>query len=528
MLREHPPELPRIADYAAWHARRAPDAEALVLGERRVSYADLDAAINDLAKAFMAAGVGKGDRVATLQTPHPDFFVSFLAATTIGAIWVGLNPRYRRQELAHVLRDSAPALLLTRTRIEDRDYKDDLLELGAEGVLPARVVLFADEPALSGADSFTAFLEAGRGVSDADLAARRDACGGRDPCLIVYTSGSTGKPKGALLDQAAIIAFSLVQNRLWPVEPLRALNFLPINHIGCVVDLSTPCLTAGGTIVFMEQFDAAASVRAIETERLTAAFSVPSVFALQAALPEFDTVDQSSLQLAVWEGAAIPSDTLERLAAVAPRLATNYSLTEALAITIVEPTVDRDVLLQSVGFPFPGVEVRLIDADGHDVADGEGGEIVARSPYLFSGYWRQPEATAAAFTPDGFFRTGDLAVRRPDGRYRIVGRLKEMYKSGGYNVYPREVEAAIEEHPAVALAAVVAAPDPLWQEVGVAYVMLNAAAEPGDLAEWCRARLANYKVPKRFFVEPELPLLPIGKVDKVALRERAARAVEAD
>jgi len=119
-------------------------------------------------------------------------------------------------------------------------------------------------------------------------------------------------------------------------------------------------------------------------------------------------------------------------------------------------------------------------------------------------------------------------VRRPDGRYRIVGRLKEMYKSGGYNVYPREVEAAIEEHPAVALAAVVAAPDPLWQEVGVAYVTLNAAAEPGDLAEWCRARLANYKVPKRFFVEPELPLLPIGKVDKVALRERAARAVEAD
>ena len=306
------------------------------------------------------------------------------------------------------------------------------------------------------------------------------------------------------------------------------LNFLPINHIGCVVDLSTPCLTAGGTIAFMEQFDAAASVRAIETERLTAAFSVPSVFALQAALPEFDTVDQSSLQLAVWEGAAIPSDTLERLAAVAPRLATNYSLTEALAITIVEPTVDRDVLLQSVGFPFPEVEVRLIDADGHDVADGEGGEIVARSPYLFSGYWRQPETTAAAFTPDGFFRTGDLAVRRPDGRYRIVGRLKEMYKSGGYNVYPREVEAAIEEHPAVALAAVVAAPDPLWQEVGVAYVTLNAAAEPGDLAEWCRARLANYKVPKRFFVEPELPLLPIGKVDKVALRERAARAVEAD
>ena len=156
MLREPPPELPRIADYAAWHARRTPDAEALVLGERRVSYAGLDAAINDLAKAFMAAGVGKGDRVATLQTPHPDFFVSFLAATTIGAIWVGLNPRYRRQELAHVLRDSAPALLLTRTRIEDRDYKDDLLELSAEGVLPARVVLFADEPALSGADSFAA------------------------------------------------------------------------------------------------------------------------------------------------------------------------------------------------------------------------------------------------------------------------------------------------------------------------------------------------------------------------------------
>ena len=516
------PSFGLLRDHLIFQASSTPNAEAAVLGDRAYSYAELLRAVDDLAKAFIAAGILPGDRVATLQSPHPDFLTSFLAATAIGAIWVGLNPRHRIQELTHVMTDSAPAILLTRSRIGDRDYAGDIAALSTICPSLTQIVLFDGEPPIDGATNYAAFVAAGQAISDDALSARHTANDPAAPCLIVYTSGSTGKPKGALLSQRAIIAFSIEQNRIWPVMPIRVLNFLPINHIGCVVDMSVPCLIAGGTLIFMEHFDAGESVAMVERQRLTAMMSVPSVFALQMAEPGFATTDHGSIQLAIWEGAAIPAPILDTLLDIAPLAATNYGLTEALAVTVTEPTRDRDVLLNSVGFPFPNAEIRLVDDQGQDAGDGDAGEIWVRSPYLFLGYWRQPEATRAAFTEDGFFRTGDLAERRPDGRLRIVGRLKEMYKSGGYNVYPREIEAAIEAHPAVAIAAVVPVPDPLWQEVGIAYVVLKAPAAEADILAWCRERLANYKIPKACIIAETLPLLPIGKVDRVALRAHAA------
>jgi acyl-CoA synthetase (AMP-forming)/AMP-acid ligase II len=281
---------------------------------------------------------------------------------------------------------------------------------------------------------------------------------------------------------------------------------------------------SGGTTIFMESFDPAQCLALMQAERVSVWGSVPSVFQMQLGLPNFDDYDLSAVQMILWEGAAMPAELITRLLRICPRLATNYGMTETTsAITIVEPTNDEDVLAHSVGYAFPGVEVRLADSDGREPADGTAGEVQARSRLNLLGYWRRPDATAEAFTADGYFKTGDLAVRRPDGRYRIVGRLKEMYKSGGYNVYPREIEATLERHPAIALAAVVATPDPLWDEVGVAYVVPREATTAAELERHCRAHLANYKVPKRFVIADELPLLPIGKVDKRALSERAAR-----
>jgi acyl-CoA synthetase (AMP-forming)/AMP-acid ligase II len=243
---------------------------------------------------------------------------------------------------------------------------------------------------------------------------------------------------------------------------------------------------------------------------------------MQLDLPNFADYDLSTVQLIVWEGAEMPAGTIARLLQTCPKLATNYGMTETTsAITVVEPTDDIVLLSSSVGYPFPNVEVRLVDADGRVVADGTEGEVQARSNLNLLGYWRLPEATEACFTADGFFRTGDLAVRRPDGSYRLVGRLKEMYKSGGYNVYPREVETVLERHPAVALAAVVARPDPIWQEIGVAYVQSSGEVDPAALEVHCREHLANYKIPKIFVIERDLPTLPIGKIDKQELARRA-------
>jgi acyl-CoA synthetase (AMP-forming)/AMP-acid ligase II len=514
-----PPIFPRISDYTAWHARLNPHADAMVLNDRRITYAEFHDAVEDLARALVAAGVRKGDRVATLQNPHPDYFIAFLATASIGAIWVGLNPKYRIDELKHVMADAEPVLLITRTIIEQRSYAEDIAALRAASPQPVATVVYDSDPLIDNAVSMRAFLRSGDLVADADLARARQACGRRDPCLIVYTSGSTGRPKGALIHHEGIVAFSLEQNRVWPVNPLSVLNYFPINHVGCVVDCSTPALVAGGKIIFMEHFDPAESLAIMAREKVTMWGSVPAVFQMQMSLPNFESYDRSAVQLIVWGGASMPAETIERLLQICPRLATNYGMTETTsAITAIAPTNDVDILANSVGVPFPGVEIRLADSAGQEVPEGTEGEVQARSIYNMLGYWKQPEATKEAFTDDGFFRTGDLAVRRPDGRYRIMGRLKEMYKSGGYNVYPREVEATLEQHPAVSQAAVVSVADPLWDEVGVAYIVLRQPVEASKLEAYCRTHLANYKIPKRFVMVSGLPLLPIGKVDKRALK----------
>lgn len=529
------PTLPRISDYAAYHAARAAGAQAMTVAGRSWTYEQLSAAVDELARALLAAGVRKGDRVATLQTPHPDYFIAFLATASIGGIWVGLHPKHRIEELRHIVSDCEPCVLLTRTRIDRREYGDEIRALSDACAGLREVVVFEGEqpnalPQTPGCSMQTmaSFLRRGGSVSDTTLAAARQACGHRDPCLIVYTSGSTGCPKGAVLHHQGIVNFSLGQNALWPVEPLRVVNYFPINHLGCVVDVSTPCLTAGGCLLFLEQFDPVDCLELMVRERASLWASVPSVFQMQLALPQFDQFDLAALQLIVWEGATMPVPVLEKLLTFGPALATNYGMTETTsAITALEPTRDLELLSNTVGRPFPGAEVRLVRADGGEAAVGEAGEVWVRSDNNLVGYWGRPSGDDV-FSPEGYFKTGDLALRRADGRLQIAGRIKEMFKSGGYNVYPLEIEAALQAHPSVAMVAVVAAAHPLWQEAGMAFVVARSPVTEHELAHWCQQRLANYKIPKRFVVQPQLPLLPVGKVDKMALRQLAAQLGWAD
>jgi len=521
------PQLPRISDYVEHYAEVTPGADALALDGLRIDYEELWRRVRRLARALLAAGVGKGDRVATLATPSPDYFVAFLSTATIGGIWVGLNPRYQLAELTHAATEAAPSVLLTRTLIDGRDYSGDIAALKASTPSLRHIVTLGADPVCAEAEPLADFLRKGDGVDERSFETARGDCVADDPCMIVFTSGSTGRPKGAVLHHRGIVTFSIGQNRHWPLSSNRVLNYLPINHVGCVVDISTPTLVDGGCIVFMEDFDPETALQLMERERISVWASVPSVFLMQLGLPSLRGYDLSAVELIVWEGAAMPIEAIRRLLAFGKPLATNYGMTETTsAITIVDPTRDEDRLANSVGTPFHGVEVRLVTADGTVAAPGEVGELQARSILNMHGYWGRPEETAATILPDGWLRTGDLAVERPDGTYQIVGRLKEMFKSGGYNVYPREVENVLEAHPQVALAAVVPVHDDVWQEVGVAFVQRRNAVSEAELERHCRAHLANYKIPKKFVIMSELPLLPIGKVDKNALQQLAEQDSE--
>ena len=509
-----PPFLRRISDYVAWYAASTPDAPAMVLDERSTSYRELARQVDELSRALLAAGVRRGDRVATLTTPHPEFLIAFLATASLGAIWVGLNPRYQQQELVYVLRDSEPKLVLTRTRIGERDYLPELQAL--RDSLPQIEHWVA-------LDEMQAFLNRGNDVEPAQLAHAREQVLPEDPALIVYTSGSTGQPKGALLPHRGLVRCSLVQYSQWHPEPLRTLNFFPINHVACVGDVSCYTLVAGGCIVFLEQFSPAAVLERIESQGVTFWGGVPTTFLLSLADPMFASVDLSSLQFIFWSGAAAPAELVERLAALGVPLATSYGLTETVgSVTFTSPSASREALLETIGSAPDAYEVRLADVDGEVTACDIPGEIQVRGDFIMCGYWRRPDATADAIDREGWLHTGDLAVRRADGLLRLVGRLKDVFKSGGYNIYPREIEQALESHAGVALAAVVAVPDPVYGEVGHAFIVAGEGAPSSEeLQAHCRYLLANYKVPKRFTVLRDPPMLPIGKIDKRRLRELA-------
>ncbi|MEX6725799.1 class I adenylate-forming enzyme family protein [Parapedomonas caeni] len=522
--------IERLPDAVAAHARAVPAREALVFGDARLSYADLDRTVDRYACALLAAGLQAGDRVAMIVTPRPEFLLMLLGAMRAGVVWVGVNPKYKREEMRHVLGDCQPRLLVSI--VQDpagRRYDADLVQLAADVDSIATVVTI--DGAVPGCGmTLAAFLAAGD-ASAASLADQLNQGRRRDPVSIVYTSGSTGKPKGAVLSHDSFFhSYKALSESFIGHEHLRAghrvICNLPTNHVGCQSDLCGNSLIDGGTIVFMETFDPAGILDMVERERITMLGGLPLMHQAVFDQPDLEAHDLSSVQVVAWGGAPMPAALLKRLYARGYFFALHYGLTEGGSINSVSPPdADFTTLTETIGRPDHDNEYRVVDADGKVVADHGIGEVQIRGPGVTLGYFNNPEATAAAFTADGWFRTGDQVMCLPGGYWRFVGRIVEMFKSGGYNVYPREVELALEAHPDVAAVAVIGVPDPRYDEVGWAFVLprVGARLEEEQLRQYASAHLANYKVPKRFLIRAELPLLPVGKVDKPALRQEARR-----
>ena len=522
----------RIFDYLYQHAQKTPAQEAVGIGNEMQSYTDLLGRVENCAKGLLALGIKKRDRVATLSPPHPDYFIILLATTAIGGIWVGLNPRYTRTELEHVIADSEPSIVFTRGRFDDRQYLEEILDLRDRVLSIERVIVLGNESVRAPASTYNDFLLNSDKIGDDVLAEAQSHVTSMDAAFLVYTSGTTGKPKGAVLHHYGAIRHAHVQMSLRSAGPVRMINPYPINHIAGIIACSVYCLVTGGTGYYLEKFDPETVLRTIEEKRISVWGGVPVMLQKVLEHPDFSTTDLSSIKEISCSGGTASKPLLERLIQeICPAVTTMYALTEAAgAVTAIPSTDDVDLLAESVGKPLDDCEFRLVDERGEEVRKGEPGEILIRGPFIMKEYWRLPEATGQAIDDEGWLHTKDVAVERDDGNIVLVGRLSDMYKSGGYNVYPKEIEQALEAHPAVNLACVVGVPDPVYGEVGHAFVTLTpgqSAAEQILLAH-CRQYLANYKIPKHVVIETSLPLLPNNKPDKRRLKQTAGDVVKPD
>lgn len=518
-----PADARRIGQCVGFHAAREPDREAAVHGATRLRYRDLDRTVTRWARALLTAGVSRGDRVASLTPPSTEWLSVMLGTTEIGAVWTGYHPRYRMPEFRHMTELAEPTVLIGFRRIHGRDYAGELAVLKAEHPSIAHMVML-DEP-LDGGVTASEFLAGGDAVPDDELEAARSAVGPDDTAVLIFTSGTTGRPKAAMIRHQALLTGAAVENEHWPMDRPRLLHMMPVNHIAGVGMVGVFGLYVGGTLVFQDRFDPGDLLRLLEEERIQHVLGSPVQFHMMANHPAFGSRDLSRLEYVTWGGAPMAADLVARLHALPGELRTSFGMTElGLYVTYSEPGADPDTLSRTIGKPHRGFEIRVADAHGVIAGPGEQGEIQARGDWLLAGYFRDPVATADAHTTDGWFRTGDIVKVWPDGNLEIVGRTREMFISGGFNIYPREVEIVIEAHPDVGLVAVQGVADETFGEVGHAFVepkpgrSLDATA----LDEWCRERLANYKTPKHFEIRPELPRLPIGKIDKQALKRELA------
>jgi acyl-CoA synthetase (AMP-forming)/AMP-acid ligase II len=490
---------PLVADLLRDAAAEHPDRDAYVHGEKRSTYAWLDRAADGFAATLLDHGVRRGDVVVLLVPSSTKFAVCYLGALRVGAITSAVNLRLGAQEAASIIARTEPKV----TVLGDGASLPD-------GPAPGHVLTMADL----------------KGAFSADPPTRLPHTEPSDPTCIVWTSGTTGAPKGAVYDHERQAVISRNTGELTRPGD-RRLVVLPFAHVGYMTRMWDELANATTIVLGREPWSAAETLRIIRDESITMATGVPTQWQRVLAHPDVATTDFSRLRVAGIGAAAIPPELVRQMRAVLGcPVITRYTSTEMGVTTSTLVTDEPDIIATTVGRPVPDVEVRIVDpATGAALPAGEVGEITSLSPAQMIGYWRDPELTASVVGPDGWLHTGDLGTMGTDGNLRIVGRLKEMYIRGGYNVYPTEVEALLAEHPDIARAAVVGAPDPDLGEIGVAFVVPEPRADRDhltrdELRAWCRARIADYKAPDHVVVTEELPLTPMEKVDKRALAER--------
>lgn len=477
-------------------------------GDARLTWGEVGDLVGRYTAGLRARGVGRGDRVGVLLLNCPEFLLLIQACMRIGAIFVPLNIRLTAPELAYILRDSDCAVFVSEHAFDDVTSQLSA-ELGVEWLHREDSLeqLLADNPA----------DDAGEEVTWAD------------PLILGYTSGTTGRPKGAILTHSnlmSIIVAALTTHNYTQQD--RTLATFSLAFTGGVVAVWMPVYGAGGTLVIEREFDPARALDLLVREHITVVMGVPQIFERLTREPAWQDADLSALRVVSSGGAPVPRMLIEAYAERGIQLRPGYGLTEAGAMDVYMPPEHAERKLGSTGLTNPWLETMVIDEHGAEVADGVPGELLLRGPEVMSGYWRNPEASAAALA-GGWLHTGDIVTRDGEGFITNVERKDDMYISGGINVYPTEVEHALLELGGITEAAIVGVPDQQWGQAGHAVVVLDGARQwtAEELQHELRERLAGYKVPRSITFVDALPRNMSGKLLKNELRDALARDARA-
>ncbi len=484
---------------------------------RSLSYASMNHRVRSLAASLASQGVQAGDRVAVLLPNTIEMVEVLFATAKLGAMYVPLNWRLGEDELAFILNDCSPKAIVYSSEWDERITA--LKGRYTEACFFVEAVLGSEE------SPYEACVSENLAAVSAEPAGRMDAFegGGDDGVMIIYTSGTTGLPKGVVLTHNNVFWQSINGWALGASPDGIVLALLPLFHVGGLNGSVTPVLHMGGTVILQRRFDPKEVLRTIESEKITGILGVPTIYQILAQQDEFNTIDWSSCQVLLSGGAPLPESLIHLYHDCNLEFRQGYGLTEACpGVTGMGP---NECLTKagSAGRPILYTEVKLVDAHGEEVAQGESGEVIVRGPNVMKGYWNRPDATAEAIK-DGWLYTGDIGLFDEDGFLFIVDRKKDMIISGGENIYPAEIEKLLAGHPDVTMATVVAKKDDKWGEVPVAVVVSSQDDVEESLRTFLQERLAKYKLPKEYHFVSELPLNASGKVVKAEVRKQLGYA----
>jgi fatty-acyl-CoA synthase len=498
----------------------ASDALVDVPTGQRWTYAQLDAATGDVASGLLTLGIGKGDRVGIWAPNCAEWVLLQYATAKIGAILVNINPAYRSHELAFVLRQSGIRLLVSAERFKTSDYRGMIDEVRADLPGLERVVYL-------GTADWDELTAAGEAADGAALAERGATLAFDDPINIQYTSGTTGFPKGATLSHHNILnnGFFIGEGCEY-TQADRVCIPVPFYHCFGMVLGNLACTTHGACIVIPAPgFDPTATLAAVQAERCTSLYGVPTMFIAELALPDFAAYDLSSLRTGIMAGSPCPVEVMKRVVSEMhmEEVTICYGMTETSPVS-TQTTADDDMELRvsTVGRVHPHVEIKVVDPEtGLVLPRGTHGELCTRGYCVMLGYWDEPEKTAEVIDPARWMHTGDLAVMDDAGYLNIVGRIKDMVIRGGENVYPREVEEFLYTHPSVEDVQVIGVPDARYGEELCAWVRLKPGTDltAEQVREFCTGKIAHYKIPRYVRVTQQFPMTVTGKVQKFKMRE---------